>query len=274
MRTRSSVPVCPSFICTTALREPEPTNLTVLTSLPARRLLTAVLCTLVPLIALLGVSVSAQASDDPDGVGLIVGVLGSTATPAPSATPRPSTRPSTTATSGVTQTTASGTAATAALGTDPVALAGVLAVSGLTAHAKQNPGPGGGDLVLDFTVKNLSTDSFTSSVRFWVDNALGLEIKSVDDISLADLAGGETRTVTVTLTEVGQWSAFNTHVTLTPPETVGETALSPVTRDALLLVPPYFALIVFSLLGAIGFVARYAILTKKLFPAGVGEAVS
>jgi hypothetical protein len=246
----------------------------VLTTFPQRRLLMAVLCTLVPLIALLGVSVSAQATDDPDGVGLTVGVVGSTASPTPSATPSPTARPSTPAVPGVTQTTATGAAATDALGADPVSLAGVLAVSGLTAHANQSPGPGGGDVVLDFTVKNLTTTPFTSSVRFWVDNAVGLQIRSVDDIPLADLVGGETRTVTVTLTDVGQWSAFNTHVTLTPPETVGDTALSPVTRDALLLVPPYFLLIVLSLLGGVYAVARYAVLTRRFFPTGLGEPLS
>jgi len=272
----------------------------VLTSLSARRLLIAVLCTLLPLGALLGVGVSAQANsnDDPDGVGLTVGVIGSTATPStgtPSPTasspaapsPAGSVRPSAGSTGGTsstggtggaasvsTRTIPAGPAATQALGPNPVTLAGALAVSGLSAHPNQNVGPGGGDLVLDFTVKNLTTDPFTSSVRFWVDNALGFRIQSVDDFPVADLAGGETRTLTVTLTDVGQWIAFNNHVTFTPPESVGKTALTPVTRDATLLVPPYFLLMVGSLLGAIYLVARYAVLTRKLFPVGVGEPVS
>ncbi|ANP73330.1 hypothetical protein [Cryobacterium arcticum] len=258
-----------------------------LTSLPARRPLLAVLSALLSTVvlstvALSGAAVGAHATEDPDGVGLTVGVVGSTPTPTPTAssaaparaTNRPVTPALVSTIRPVTQTTPTGRAATAALGGNPVTLAGVLAVSGLTAHAQQNVGPGGGDIVLGFTVKNLTDQPFDSTARFWVDNALGLQIHAVDDVALDDLAGGETRTVTVTLTDMGQWSAYNTHVTLTPPETVGETSLSPVTRDALLLVPPYFLLGVLALLGAISVVARYALLTRRFFPAGTAEPVS
>lgn len=260
-----------------------------LTSSPARRLLVVALCALVPLIGLTGLSVSAQANEDPDGVGLTVSVLGPTGTPTPTATPaapaagpRATTpaapAPVTSTTKPVapttTQSTPVGEAAAEALGTDPVVLAGILAVSGLTATAHPNVGPDGGEIDLEFTVKNLTTASIDSTLRFWVDNALGLEIRSVDDLSLTDLPGGETRTVTATLTDVGQFSVYNTHVTLTPPASVDDTELTPMTRDAMLLVPPYFVLLISALAAGLAVAARYALRTRRLFTLGAAELVS
>ncbi|ASD22681.1 hypothetical protein B7495_11830 [Cryobacterium sp. LW097] len=239
-----------------------------------RHLLIVALCALVPVIGLMGLAVSAQANEDPDGVSLTVSVLGSTSAPSPAATTRASTRPAAPVTSLTTQVTPVGSAATEALGTDPVVMAGVLAVSGLTATAHPTAGPDGGDIVLTFTVKNLTDNPISSSLRFWVDNAVGLQIRAANDASLTDLAGGETRTVTTTFTDVSQWSVFNSHVTLTPPDSVDGTAMTPVTRDALLLVPPYFVLLVASLVVGLSVAARYAFLTKRLFPVSVAETAS
>jgi len=245
--------------------------LTVLTSPPARRLFFVVLCALVPMIGLTGLSVSAQANDDPDGVGLTVSVVGPTATPTATTPLTSTTKPVPPAT---TQSTPVGAAVADALGTDPVVLAGILAVSGLTATSHPNVGPDGGEIDLKFTVKNLTTTPIDSTLRFWVDNALGLEIRSVDDASLTGLPGGETRTVTATLPGMGQWSAYNTHVTLTPPASVDGTELTPMTRDALLLVPPYFVLLISALGAGLAVAARYALRTKRLFTVGAGELVS
>ncbi|POH62434.1 hypothetical protein C3B61_16400 [Cryobacterium zongtaii] len=245
-----------------------------LTSRPTRRLLIVVFCALVPALGLMGLSGSASANEDPDGVGLTVSVLGSTASPSPAATNRASSASTTPVIPATTQVTTVGAAATAALGADPVVLAGVLAVSGLTATAHPTAGPDGGDIVLTFTVKNLTDNPISSSLRFWVDNAVGLEIRAADDASLTDLPGGETRTVTTTFTDVSQWSVFNSHVTLTPPDSVDGTALTPVTRDALLLVPPYFVLLVAALVVGLSVAARYALLTKRLFPVSVAETAS
>lgn len=235
-----------------------------------------VLCALVPLIGLTGLSVSAQANDDPDGVGLTVSVLGPTATPR-AATPA-GTSPVTSTTKPVapatTQSTPVGDAAAAALGTDPVVLAGILAVSGLTATSHPTVGPDGGEIDLEFTVKNLTDAAIDSKLRFWADNALGLQILSLDDTSLTGLPGGETRTVTATLTGVGQWSAYNTHVTLTPPASVDGTELAPMTRDALLLVPPYFVVLISALAAGLAVAARFALRTKRLFSVGAGELAS
>jgi hypothetical protein len=170
----------------------------------------------------------------------------------------------------VTESTVTGAVATEALGPEPLNVAGVFNVSGLTARFSPSVGPDGGRIVLDFTVKNVSSEPLTSSLDFWVENVLGNRVVAVDDIDVADLAAGETRTITATLTDVGQWAVFTGHVTFTPPASVGDTALSAVTRDSLTLIPPYFLLIIAGLACGLYFASRAVILSVRNVPVRVG----
>lgn len=200
-------------------------------------------------------------TDDPRGVDLTVKVLGPAGSSSPAAPAVPGVPPRTTSppppakptpVRGVTQTTAAGSAAgTHALGIDPIAVNGVLYVSGVTATPKPNIGPGGGDIALAFTLRNVTTTPITSDLRFWITNVFGMELAAVDDVEVADLGPGETRTVTATLPDVGQWTVFTGHVTLTPPTEVLGTALGPVSRESLVVIPPYFLLLVFTATGAL-----------------------
>ena len=154
-------------------------------------------------------------------------------------------------------------AVAAALGSEAVALGGVLTVSGLTVRAVPALTPDGGDVILDFTIRNVSAAPITSSLNFWIDNAVGLPIAQVDDVAVADLAAGETRTATATLSDVGQWTVFNGHVTLTPPATVGGNDLTPVSRDAFIIVPPFFLLLVVALAAGLSLAVRFVLRARR-----------
>jgi len=223
---------------------------------------------------LAGFATSAQAAtDDPKGVGITVGVVGpsSRATVPPSVT---SPVKSTTVPS-VTQTTIKDTAAAAtALGPNPTKIAGVFYVSGLTTHVVSETGPGGGTMALDFTMRNITDAPITSSLRFWLDNAVDLPVAIVDKVSIDGLAPNETRTVSATIPDVGQWAWFKGHVTMTPPADIGGTVLSPVTRDSFSLIPPYFALIVVAIAGALTLILRFVLLVPRTAPELVEEVAS
>lgn len=248
----------------------------VLTSPAVRRLPIVALIALLAMTGLVGVALGAaapsavalsatapsatSATDDPLGVDLSVKVLGPAGSSSPAAPAVPGVPPRTTAPQpvkpapvrGVTQTTIVGSAAgTHALGIDPISVSGVFYVSGVTAIPKPDLGPGGGDIVLAFTLKNVTTTPVTSSLKFWITNAVGMQLAAVDAVEVADLAPGETRTVTATLPDVGQWTVFTGHVTLTPPTEVLGTALGPVSRESLVVIPPYFLLLAFTAAGAV-----------------------
>ncbi|TFB84055.1 hypothetical protein E3O44_16340 [Cryobacterium algoricola] len=248
--------------------------MTVLTSAHARLILVVALIVFAPVVGLAGLAMSAQAAtDDPKGVGITVGVVGpsSRATVAPSVT-----SPVKSATvSAVTQTTITDSAAAAsALGEKPTKIAGVFYVSGLTTHIESEAGPGGGTAVLDFTVRNITDAPITSSLRFWLDNAVGLPVALVDKVGVDDLAPNETRTVTATLPDVGQWTWFTGHVTMTLPADIGGTAIPPFTRDSFTLIPPYFALIVLAVAGTLTLILRFVLLAPRTAPELAEEVAS
>ncbi|MCI4659415.1 hypothetical protein [Cryobacterium zhongshanensis] len=248
--------------------------MTVLTSAHARLILVVALIAFAPVAGLAGLAMSAQAAtDDPKGVGITVSVVGpsSRATVAPSVTSpvKSVTVPA------VTQTTITDSAAAAsALGENPTTIAGIFYVSGLTTHIESEAGPGGGTVELDFTMRNITDAPITSSLRFWLDNAVGLPVAIVDKVSIDSLAPNETRTVSATIPDVGQWAWFTGHVTMTPPADIGGTALSPVTRDSFTLIPPYFALIVLAVAGILSLILRHVLLQPRTAPEPVEEVAS
>lgn len=268
----------------------------VLTSPAARRLPIVALIALLAMTGVVGVALGVDAPpavaqsatsvpDDPRGVDLSVTVLGPTGSPSsavtaptgPGAPPRTTTPPVKPApVRGVTQTTAAGSAAgTHALGIDPTGVGGVFYVSGVTATPKPDFGPGGGDIVLAFTLKNVTTTPITSDLRFWITNAVGMQLAAVDGIEVADLGPGETRTVTATLRDVGQWTVFTGHVTLTPPAEVLGTKLSPVSRESLVVIPPSFLLMLLGAAGAVTLGLRHLPLVRRArYPAIVEGAAS
>ncbi len=172
-------------------------------------------------------------------------------------------------------------AAAAALGTSPADIGGILFTSGVATTTQLSPSPQGGGAVLAFTVKNVSHTTFDSSLDFWLTSPIGDTITRLDQISVAGLASGETRTISASMIHVGQWPVFVAHVTITPPASVEKTELVPLTRDGIVFTWPLFTLIILGLFAAGYLLWRYLPLisrgsraARRTDPAALVEAES
>lgn len=203
--------------------------------------------------------VHAAADDGNDGANLTVTVTdGSTASPTPRPTssspaPTPSassggSAPSKGATSGGKETgagdgTGGGSGAGAGGGAaGTVSIAGMVYVSGVNSSVALSPDPAQGDVTLWLSVRNASSSVIDLTADFWMDSVLfGTALDSASAVPVTGLQPGETRLISARLHGAGQWGLVNTHVTITPPATVDGTALTPVTRDALVVVFPWLS---------------------------------
>lgn len=200
---------------------------------------------------LLGILVLPQtlafAADDgaEDGSNVTVTVTdGSTPTVrptplAPSAAPRPG------ISTGAKNGTATGSGAGAGGGAGAagtVSIAGMVYVSGVNSSVALSPDPAQGDVTLWLSVRNASSSVIDLTADFWMDSVLfGTALDSASAVPVTGLQPGETRLISARLHGAGQWGLVNTHVTITPPATVDGTALTPVTRDALVVVFPWLS---------------------------------
>lgn len=230
-----------------------------------RRHLRSALLGLAIVAALAGMPAGAATADVPDdGITIDVEVLGPSATPVPSPS---STRNSTG--SGSTTPQPQATEKTdEGLGDDAIDLGGVLYVGGLRASVAPSVGAQGGDAQLSITMRNTSDELADFRLHFWVQNGFGATIGEVTDVQARDVKPGETRTVRVTVTTVGQWTLLTAHAKVTPPKELNGVALTSVTRDASLVVPPYFLLASGAVIVSLYFAIRF-LLTRRLFGIGV-----
>ncbi len=167
---------------------------------------------------------------------------------------------------GLTATPASAEAATngpSGMSGEPTNIHDFFYVSGLTVLPAPQIGPEGGDLTLEFTMKNVSTAPITSSLRFWLDNAINLPVQTLDTVEVANLAPGETRTMRATFEDVGQWTFFRGHVTMTPPVDIAGTALWSLTRDSFTLILPWFLTAMLVLLAALVLAVRQLLRLRR-----------
>ncbi|MBC7723583.1 MAG: hypothetical protein H7146_02400 [Burkholderiaceae bacterium] len=118
-------------------------------------------------------------------------------------------------------------------------LGGILYLSGLTTTTMMSPNPFDGTVHGYFTVRNVSGTTLTSSARFWLDGPFGNQLSEVTGIDIVDLKPDESRVIDATLAGVGQWTFMTAHATLTPPDVVEGTTLSPITRDSVVVVAPW-----------------------------------
>ncbi|SFH79225.1 hypothetical protein SAMN05216274_11543 [Cryobacterium levicorallinum] len=176
----------------------------------------------------------------------------------------PSVRSITSPLVGVTEVVANTPAAAAdALGEVPFDLGGVFYLSGLVGSAASVVGPEGGDITLAFTAKNVTSWPLSADLRFWLENSVGMDVAHPTDSRVIDLEPGQTKTVSITLSDVGQWGVLNAHMTFTPPDTVNGAVLTPVTRDTLVILPPYFVMLVVGILGVLVFAARFLLAWQR-----------
>ena len=135
-------------------------------------------------------------------------------------------------TGGTTGTTTPGTTGTAGA-------AGILTMGGLTTSPSISVDPLGGTVRMWFTVRNESKSVIDGAARFWMTSWLfGIPLDE-QTVAVGALQPGESRVVSAELHGAGQWTLVDTHVTLTPPETIDGTEVKPITRDALVFVFPW-----------------------------------
>jgi hypothetical protein len=144
---------------------------------------------------------------------------------------------------------------------------GILFVSGLTSRYLWSPNPGRSAVELRLTVRNVSKSTFDTKLRFWVTTTFGARVSGADGIRVLDLKPNETRVIRATLGGLGQWTVLQAHAILTPPKMVDGTPLSPISRDAFILVPPV-------IVGGVGLGAAFVFVLFKfiLFPRLFGIA--
>lgn len=227
------------------------------------------------LLAVPATLVHAADDDGNDGANLTVTVTdGST----PSPTPRPtssSTAPSPSASSGGSAPgkgltgggsggAGGGSGAGAGIGTGSgaggtVSIAGMVYVSGVNSSVALSPDPAEADVTLWLSVRNASSSVIDLTADFWMESVLfGTALDSASAVPVTGLQPGETRLISTRLHGAGQWGLVNTHVKITPPATVDGTALTPVTRDALVVVFPWLSVLLAATL-AIGLLAWRAV---------------
>ncbi|MFF0909632.1 hypothetical protein ACFWZW_02945 [Microbacterium enclense] len=127
---------------------------------------------------------------------------------------------------------------------DAVDLGGILSIGGLTTGSSLSLSPFGSDVQVWFTVRNTSRSTIDATADFWMENAFGLRLATVDGVAVAGLKPGETRTVGADLPGAGQWTVLTTHARLNPPAQVDDVDLSSLTRDATVFVVPWLTLLV------------------------------
>jgi hypothetical protein len=143
----------------------------------------------------------------------------------------------------------------------------IVFVSGLTSRYIWSPNPLHSSAELSLTVRNVSKARFDSTARFWVTTTFGARVSEAREISVHGLKPNETRVIRATLGGLGQWTVLQAHAILTPPKMVDGTPLSPISRDAFILVPPV-------IVGGVGLGAAFVFVLFKfiLFPRLFGIA--
>jgi hypothetical protein len=126
----------------------------------------------------------------------------------------------------VAEETVTGSAASLALGPDPFNLGGVFYVGGLVAHATYPQGALKPAATISFSVRNVSTEKVSASLHFNVENAFGAKVAEVNEFKLHEFEPGETREITATVENIGQWGIYSAHMTFTPPARVGNNTLT------------------------------------------------
>jgi hypothetical protein len=211
---------------------------------------------------------AADPADDSGGVGLVV-----TVSPGPTPTP---TSPSA-GSSGSGSNSSSGgssggsttpTSAPVELPTEAIhdgfSLGGALYVSGMTSRYVPSLNPLDGTLETSFVVQNLTDESVDVRARFSVSNLFGGRIDRTDPAAYT-LEAGKSLTIEGELHGLGQWTFVTGQFTLTPPHVVDGITLVPLTRDAVVVFPPWFILLVL-LLGTAAFITVRWVQTSEATP--------
>jgi len=216
---------------------------------PSRRSLVSLL--VVGMLCILAISALPRASADGDiGITVNVEVLGTSDSPTPSVTATSTATGTGQPTSGTSGTASSGTSSsggpTSSASTTPggeTSIGGVLFVSGLTMRYTPSINPLDGRVDMRFTVRNAYKKPLDGKATFWVTAWFGNTVGHQIEVSVPDIAPGETRLVTATIRGVGQWGILTGHVTFVPPPSLDSVTLTAVTRTGTILYIPWFPVV-------------------------------
>jgi len=207
-------------------------------------------------VLLLSVAPTLAATTPPpqDDVGLNVEVISSSPTSSASGTPTPSSS----TTPAATATPTSATNAPVPTGSQPggspspstivspgeeQTIGGVLYVSALTWVYSPSFNPLDGSVDLHFTVRNVYPGEVSGSARFWLTGPFGVPVGQPVEFPVEAIKAGETRLVTARINGLAQWTVVTASATFTPPATLGELKLTPLTRTTLVWYLPWFVLL-------------------------------
>jgi len=235
-------------------------------------------------VLLLGVAPTLAATahpQDDDDVGLNVEVISSnptssataTSTPSGSTTPAASTTPTSATTAPAPTTTAPGSSSTPSTIVSPgdeQTIGGVLYVSALTWTYSPSIDPLDGSVDLRFTVRNVYPGEVSGWARFWLTGPFGVAVGQPVEFPVEAIKPGETRLVTARINGLAQWTVVTASATFTPPATLGELKLTPLTRTTLVWYLPWFVLLLLAMV-ATGLVERRRRKLRRAAAAGPDE---
>lgn len=121
-----------------------------------------------------------------------------------------------------------------------------LTIAGISSSYAPSLNPFAGETTVTFTVRNAGNVALSGDLKTEVRGLFGIGLATSLEQDLSEMLPGSTRTVTTTVSGVGQWVYLNPVVTVYPR--VDETAPNPgpltsVSRDTVLFVVPWVALV-------------------------------
>ena len=127
-----------------------------------------------------------------------------------------------------------------------------LTIDGVSSSYAPSFNPLDGETTITFTVRNAGNVALSGDLKAEVKGLFGVGLSAAVDQEVDEMLPGSTRTITTTVSGVGQWIFLNPVVTVYPkidPEALNPGPLVSVTRDTILLTVPWvlLALIVIGL---------------------------
>ncbi|RWR21006.1 DUF916 domain-containing protein [Microbacterium enclense] len=120
-----------------------------------------------------------------------------------------------------------------------------LSIAGISASYTPSFNPFAGETTITYTVRNAGNVALSGDLKSEVRGLFGIGLATPVEEELSEMLPGSTRTITTTVSGVGQWLYLNPAVTVYPQ--VDETAPNPgpllsVTRDTVVFAVPWLLL--------------------------------
>lgn len=151
----------------------------------------------------------------------------------------------------------------------PVAVGGVLYVSGVRTTMHPSWDPLGGTLHVELTVRNATDRILDASASFGATTLLGIDLGGSDTLAVRGLEPGEIRTISADIGGIGQWGVLEAHMTVTPPSAIDGVELAPLARERWVVAPPWYLLVlVVAVVAVVRVLRRYRLAMVPRRPRG------